>query len=134
MNQILPIALCLVLLAGCKKDKPNNDFSGTYKGQFTDGPLNQLVSMNSEIKFDGKKYAANNGSGDFKIEDASIIKFHMANIESMDYVENKVLHGNYNYEIKGDSLILTKIFPPVEHPESSLLIGYKNQYRLKRTK
>jgi len=44
----------------------------------------------------------------------------------MDYIANKVLHGEYNYVIKGDSLILDKIFPPIDHPELTSMMSYRN--------
>nr|WP_068891302.1 hypothetical protein [Pedobacter panaciterrae] len=134
IKPILLIALSLCLFISCNTSNDKAGFSGTFKGQFIDGPVNQLVSISAEIKFNGDNYEATNGTGKFTVEDSSKVKFSMTNIESMDYIANKVLNGEYNYVIKGDSLILTKIFPPVEHVESSLLIGYKNQYRLKRMK
>lgn len=132
---ILPIALCLCLCMSCKKSNDKVVFNGTYTGKFIEGPVNQLVSVNTEVKFSGDGYAATNGTGIFTVENSSKIKFSMAYIASMDYVGNKVLNGDYSYMIKGDSLILDKIFPSTEHHYTlTSTMSYKNQYRLKRMK
>lgn len=134
LKQALPVALGLFLFIGCQKTKDEVNFKGTYKGKFIEGAANIAASTDLEMKFNGSNYVATNGTGKFKIEDSSKVKFSMANIASMDYVANKVLHGEYNYVIKGDSLILNKIFPPIDHPELTSMMSYRNQYRLKRIK
>ncbi|ETZ20368.1 hypothetical protein N824_05140 [Pedobacter sp. V48] len=119
----------------CKKSDDKIVFSGTYTGKFIEGPVNQLVSVNTEVKFSGDGYAATNGTGIFTVENSSKIKFSMDYVASMDYVGNKVLQGDYSYVTKGDSLILDKIFPSTEHHYTlTSTISYKNQYRLKRMK
>jgi hypothetical protein len=135
IKQILPFALSLCLFMSCKKNNDKVVFNDTYTGKFIEGPVNQLVSVNTEVKFSGDRYAATNGTGIFTVENSSKIKFSMDYVSSMDYVGNKVLHGDYSYVIKGDSLILDKIFPSTEHHNTlTSTISYKNQYRLKRMK
>lgn len=131
IKQTLPIALSLCLFIGCKKTEDKADFKGTYKGKFIEVVDKTVISVDSEVNFTGQNYVATNGTGTFKIEDTSKVKFSMANIESMDYVANEVLHGEYSYVIKGDSLILNKI---MLYPETANTIPYANQYRLKRVK
>lgn len=123
-KQILPIALSLCLFMSCKKSNDKVVFNGTYTGRFIEGPVNQLVSVHTEIKFTNGDYIATNGTGIFTVEH-SRIKFSMAYMTFANYDGNKVLNGDYKYVIKGDSLILDRV---------TTEINYKNQYRLKRMK
>jgi len=124
IKQILPIALSLCLFMSCKKNNEKVVFNGTYKGKFIEGPTNELLSVDAEIKFDGTDYIATNGTGIFAVENSQI-KFSMAYLATRYYIGNKVLNGDYKFVIKGDSLILDRITSE---------INYKNQYRLKRMK
>lgn len=123
-KQIIPIALSLCLFISCKKSDEKIVLDGTYKGTFIAGPINKLVSVNTEIKFSGSEYFTTNGTGIFTVKHSKI-NFSMAYTASMNNVTTSVLNGDYKFAIKGDSLILDGITSET---------NYKNQYRLKRMK
>jgi len=66
------------------------------------------------------------GSGSYQIGSNNQAVFQDENPWTADFNWNLLLSGNYTYQIKGDSLILTKIF----EPSGSLA----SQYRLKKIK
>jgi len=79
MKHALPIALGLCLFIGCKKNKDEVNFKGSYKGKFIEGAANITASTDLEIKFNGSNYVATNDTGKFKIDDSSKVKFSITN-------------------------------------------------------
>lgn len=125
--------LTLIIFTGCKKDRVTAEFKGTYTGRFTAYRTNQIVS-DTEIAFSGNRFefkkGFKGGSGTFKVLNETRVEFEDENFWTAEFDWALILSGDYKYEIKGDSLILTR-----EVPQSNS-VNYRNylyQYRLKKT-
>jgi len=133
MNKTILTLLLLVTLAGCKKNDPKPTFNGTYSGKFTFGTdKKNSTTKDAEVNFSNNNYSSTLGSGTFTVQKNKVISFTDKNYYTADFDWNMILNYNYTYEIKGDSLILTKKFDPVTDPERTLMANMFYQYRLKK--
>lgn len=116
------IALLLLLAVSCD-DKPEAtvELDGEYSGYFYHIPPGQtkVVKAPTElnVKLDGTQFSVNKtqtrypagGSGTFNVLNRKEVEFKDENFWTADFDWNLILDGGYSYEIKNDSLILTRI-------------------------
>ncbi len=124
--------LLLAGLAGCKKNNTKPVFNGTYSGKFTHGMEKNRATTDSEINFSGNSYTSTLGSGTFTVQKNNVISFEDKNFYTTEFDWNMILKQDYTYQIKGDSLILTKKFPQVAKPGEVKVTDWLYQYRLKK--
>ena len=120
-------------LTSCEKDNIA-DLKGTYSGIFFyTNPVSSVApppSGSASVTFNGSTYTSTGnanhipagGSGTFEITDSKTVKFQDTNVWTADFNWGLILNGEYQYQIKGDSLYLAKY--------SSEFKVY--EYRLKR--
>ncbi|SKB49047.1 hypothetical protein [Daejeonella lutea] len=115
------ITSLLLITASCD-DKAETGISldGNYSGYFYHIPPGQtkVVKAPAEvnIKLDGSQFAVNGtqnrypagGSGTFSVINRKEVDFKDENFWTADFDWNLILNGRYSYEIKSDSLILTR--------------------------
>jgi hypothetical protein len=142
MIKKLFIAALIIVSAGCSDKLSVNTFNGTYAGEFyyvePGKPLENTVSAPASVTFAAETFTSQGssdripagGSGKFEILKNKLADFHDENIWTANFDWGLILNGKYNYEIKGDSLILTRYREPCPTCDmpSSLY-----QYRLKRS-
>lgn len=128
MKRILYLAVLALSFSACKKDNARSTFSGTYVGTFRTIVDGKMTSSEASIVFRGNQYQSlkGRGSGKFALVD-KMVRFTDENVWTADFDWGTVLNNDYQYETKGDSLILDKMIP--YHP--NLAYNYY-QYRLKR--
>lgn len=124
--------LLLAVLAGCKKDNTKPVFNGTYSGKFTHGMDKNRTTTDAEINFNGNSYTSSLGAGTFTVQKNNVISFDDKNFYTTEFDWNMILKHDYTYQIKGDSLILTKKFRPVPNAERAQMVDLFYQYRLKK--
>lgn len=139
LRTILAAALILVL-SGCSDKLSLEALSGTYTGKFhyITPELSEKVTADAKVIFTERSYSSQGntnkipagGSGDFELQEGKILDFKDENIWTANFDWGLILNGRYNYDIKGDSLILTRHIEPC--PNCSMQAG-SYQYRLKRT-
>lgn len=71
------------------------------------------------------------GSGTYQVGKGGMINFTDKNVWTTDFDSNTILNGQFKYQVKADSLILTRYFPPCPNCD---YIAAVYQYRLKRVK
>ena len=130
MKKLIYLSLLILVLSACKKDG-DISMAGTYTGTFRSYYQAQFYITDSKIKFTGNSYKVQKGTfgeGTFSRNENNIVAFknEMAYTQQPTYI----LNGNYTYEVKGDSIILTEI---KDYPEVALYLQSYKQYRLKRT-
>ncbi|MGB4775197.1 MAG: hypothetical protein WBP45_08495 [Daejeonella sp.] len=132
----------IVSVVGCSDKKEPDTLNGKYTGVFyysgpTPATLNfeAILPHPASITFSNNNYTSvgNNdhypagGSGTFKFlsENSKQILFEDKNVWTADFDWNLVLNGEYKYELKKDSLILSK---KINNTSNSYV------YRLKRVR
>lgn len=101
--------MTICTLLGCKENIAGMTFKGTYAGQFTYGTTGGTpVTTASQVTFNENDYNSSLGSGTYEVLNNNTIRFKDVNLWTADFDWNTILSGDYNYEIKGDSLIMTK--------------------------
>jgi len=129
----------LFLVFGCKKDQKKTSLpSGTYKGTFYYNQANNMESFPASVTFKENTYSSvgqsnkkpAGGSGSYSIHSDSI-HFKDQNAWTAEFDWGLILNDDYNYKIKGDSLILTKSITNLIQPASNA-VSVMYQYKLKR--
>jgi len=130
MKRILYLAALALSLSACKKDIDQKAFNGTYEGTFRTIVNGKMVTSEAKVVFNGRQYQSlkGRGSGKFTFVD-KLVRFTDENVWTADFDWGLILNQDYQYETKGDSLILDKVIP--YHP--NLVYNYY-QYRLKRSR
>jgi len=143
MIKKLIIVALISLSAGCSDKLSVNTFNGTYAGEFfyvePEKRLENKVSAPAAVTFSGENFSSvgnenrlpAGGSGRFDVLKNNLVNFNDENIWTANFDWGLILSGKYNYELKGDSLILTRYREPC--PTCDVVSGLY-QYRLKRTK
>lgn len=129
MKKLIYLSLLAFALAGCKKEEKLPLLDGTYSGTFRTLVNKKEQAIDFEITLNERRFTTNKGGagrGPFEIGDRDNIKFVDELFYTANFDWNTILTGDYLYQIKGDSLILDKIF------ETDPGVYY--QYRLKRIK
>lgn len=133
MKRIAYLLILSLTALGCKKEGVDSSLEGNYTGSFRTIVNGKMVKSDFDVTLNRKKFAVVNGekkaSGTFNLISNHEVNFTDKNYWTADFDMNLVLNGDYLYEIKGDSLILTKSFPAM--PYSLFMYNYY-QYRLKR--
>ncbi|MEJ5963545.1 hypothetical protein [Pedobacter immunditicola] len=116
---ILMMSICTIL--GCKENNASMTIDGTYVGKFIYGTPGSMISADSQVTFSGNNYNSTLGSGTYEVMNNNTVRFKDVNIWTANFDWNTILNRDYIYELKGDSLIMTK--------PSNAAVMY--QYRLK---
>lgn len=142
MIKKLLIAAIVFVSAGCSDKLAVNTLNGTYTGQFyylePGKPLAEKVSAPASVSFSGANFSSQGnsnrvpagGSGKFDILKDKQVNFNDENMWTANFDWGLILTGKYNYEHKGDSLILTRYTEPCPNCD---MVGSLYQYRLKRS-
>jgi len=122
--------LLAAALSGCDETEIAK-LKGSYTGTFiyhsnAEAPQSGRVT----VTFEGASYTSTRnpdyipagGSGTFEFKEKNTVRFEDQNIWTANFDWNLILKGEYAYEIKGDSLIITRSRDEVKLYE----------YRLKR--
>ena len=118
MKQSLLFILSLLIFSSCEKDSPALVLNGTYSGTFTlsnNDPLanSQNITTSTYITVKGDEYYSPSGNilkggqGKFTVN-SGVITFRDTLLRPAIGDGNLILTGDYNYEIKADSLFLSK--------------------------
>lgn len=131
----------ITFLGACSEKLNLVVIDGNYKGWFYYIPPNgtQITKSDEEIavNLNGKEYTSSGstnrvpagGTGKYTVLNNNEVQFNDERIWTADFDWGLILNGNYKYEIKKDSLILTRNF---EICPSCNTINGLYQYRLKR--
>jgi len=103
---ILMTTLCTFL--GCKENNASMTLNGTYAGKFTYGISGSMISTDSKVTLSGNNYNSTLGSGTYEVLNNHTVQFQDVNFWTADFDWNTILNRDYSYDLKGDSLILTK--------------------------
>lgn len=129
------------ILASCSKEEPKlllGQYSGSYFYQNYSLPAPVKSANDVVLNLDrGNTYDSNGltskkpagGSGNYMILKNNAVEFTDKNIWTADFDWNLILNGRFIYELKEDSLILTRYMEPC--PKCIVLPSFY-QYRLKR--
>jgi hypothetical protein len=139
MNKII-LSFIMILFAGCS-DKLNPDLlNGRYTGTFhyispadlkgTSAPADVRLADGRYSSAGNEHYIPAGGSGTFVIKDQKFLEFKDENIWTANFDWGLILNGTYNYEVKADSLILTRYKEPCPTCDMTPSLY---QYRLKRS-
>ncbi len=119
---------------------------GTYTGHYYyagPGETKTIKSQNPvSLSLSGKEYSSTSeasripagGAGDFNMVNKEEVNFNDKHTWTADFDWNLILNGRFIYELKNDSLILTRKFEICKtcSVKPGMLPG-SYQYRLKRT-
>jgi hypothetical protein len=130
--------ICLLtfsmLFASCSEKDHIRLLNGKYEGTFHHSVIApvavELAHGNTYSSSGNPDRIPAGGSGTFSILENKMIEFKDKNMWTADFDWNLILTGRFNYEIKGDSLILIRYFEPCAVCSKSYYPSY--QYRLKR--
>ncbi|MBC7615968.1 MAG: hypothetical protein H7202_07875 [Pedobacter sp.] len=133
MKKLIYLSLLAFALTACEKEENLPLLDGTYSGTFRT-LVNKKEQVNDfEVVLDARRFITNKGGaglGPFELGTRNNVKFVDELFYTANFDWNTILTGEYNYQIKGDSLILEKI---VALPTSGTAGAYY-QYRLKKIK
>ncbi|WP_131538923.1 hypothetical protein [Pedobacter nototheniae] len=131
------ITLCILL--GCKKDKTVKQpfITGKYVGTFNYTVAGKTEVAPAQVIFGPTNYTSigqpnkkpAGGSGTYTFNTDSFL-FTDTHPWTADFDWGLILKGNFDYEVKGDSLILTRWVQTNAGGINFILTDYK--YRLKR--
>lgn len=130
MKKAALFILLVATLTGCDETeiaKLKGSYSGTFTYHSPEAPKTGPVT----VTFDGTSYSSTRnpdyipagGSGTFEFREKNTVKFEDQNMWTANFDWNLILNGEYDYEVKGDSLIITRSRNEVKLYE----------YRLKRS-
>ncbi|WP_276364094.1 hypothetical protein [Daejeonella sp. H1SJ63] len=131
----------ITLLGACSEKLNLVVLDGSYKGFFYYIPAGgtQITKSAEEVSviLNGKEYTSTGstgripagGTGKYSVLSNNIVQFQDERVWTADFDWNMILNGNYRYEVKNDSLILTRNF---ELCSSCNTTNGLYQYRLKR--
>lgn len=138
-NKLILLFTFLLFLGSCSDKLNLKLLEGRYRGYFYYIPPGETTSGKSkeEVNLDlaGKEYFSGGGSdripaggsGEFIPLNNKEMEFKDKNIWTANFDWNLILNGHYSYELKNDSLILTRYF----ELKPGMMPGLY-QYRLKR--
>lgn len=139
MTRILLMLTILFTLPACTDKLTANALNGTFEGEFLyrspeggsvrSAKTNVSFSDNNYSSLGNANYIPAGGSGTFEIQKENILKFEDKNIWTANFDWLLILNGNYKYQIKNDSLILTRYSEPCANCSTANSLY---QYRLKR--
>ena len=132
MKRLMYLALIGVTLSACEKEEKASMLNGTYSGTFRSLVNNKEQRSEFEVTLDNRRFITNKGGaghGPFEVGENGKVKFVDELFYTADFDWNTILTGEYKYQLKGDSLILDKIFIMTA---DRLPSSY--QYRLKKIK
>ncbi len=136
----------LLFTASCS-DKINLSLlDGNYTGHYYyagPGETRSIKSQNTvTVNLSGKEYSSTGdasripagGAGEFNLVDKEEVQFSDKHVWTADFDWNLILNGRFIYELKNDSLILTRKFEICKtcNIKPGMIPG-AYQYRLKRT-
>ena len=125
-----------LLFASCKKERETISFEGTYTGVFKAYSGSREINVPTEILFTKENFEVKTGykagSGNYSILNKNEAEFQDINTWTADFDWALILTGNYQYEIKGDSLILTKYKYGGSCDLCQDVVRNSYQYRLKK--
>lgn len=134
MKKLIYLSLLAFALSGCEKEEEAIPLDGTYSGTFRTLVNNKEQISDFEVTLDDRRFITNKGGaglGPFEVGTRSNVKFVDELFYTANFDWNTILTGDYNYQIKGDSLILDKV---VALPTSGTNPAIYYQYRLKKIK
>ena len=133
MKKLIYLSLLAFTLTACEKEENLPLLDGTYSGTFRTLVDKKEQVNDFEVVLDSRRFITNKGGaglGPFEVGTRNNVKFVDELFYTANFDWNTILTGDYNYQIKGDSLILEKI---VALPTSGTANVYY-QYRLKKIK
>ena len=133
MKKLIYLSLLAFTLTACEKEENLPLLDGTYSGTFRTLVDKKEQVNDFEVVLDSRRFITNKGGaglGPFEVGTRNNVKFVDELFYTANFDWNTILTGDYNYQIKGDSLILEKI---VAIPTSGTANVYY-QYRLKKIK
>ena len=136
----------LLFFASCSDKLNLNLLNGNYTGHYYHagpGETNIIKSQNTiSVSISGKEYTSTGqasrmpagGAGEFNLIDRTEANFSDKHAWTADFDWNLILNGRFIYELKNDSLILTRKFEICKtcSIKPGMMPGLY-QYRLKRT-
>ncbi len=142
-NTLCILLLMTSILLSCGKERELKLLSGGYSGYYyynkgdTQYATKSVSPVNLDLQASGQYYSTGNpdripagGEGNFTINRKNTsIEFEEKNTWTSDFDPQLILNGRFDYEVKGDSLILTRY--RASCPQCSMLPSFY-QYRLKR--
>jgi len=143
---LLLLSSILLFAASCS-DKINLSLlDGNYTGHYYysgPGETRSIKSQNTvSVNLSGKEFTSTGGTsripaggaGEFSLIDKEEVQFNDKHVWTADFDWNLILNGRFIYELKNDSLILTRKFEICKTCaiKPGMLPG-SYQYRLKRT-
>jgi len=143
----LLLLFSILLFAASCSDKINLSLlDGNYTGYYYytgPGETKTIKSQNTvTVNLSGKEYHSSGdasripagGAGEFTLVDKEEVQFNDKHVWTADFDWNLILNGRFIYELKNDSLILTRKFEICKtcSIKPGMLPG-SYQYRLKRT-
>lgn len=138
---VISFFLIITLLGACSEKLNLVILDGTYKGFFYFIPpgggqptksaeeISLSLSGNTYTSSAGTGRIPAGGSGKFMAQQNNKLQFTDEQVWTADFDWNMILNGNYRYELKSDSLILTRNF---EICSGCNTLNGTYQYRLKR--
>ncbi|RYG17283.1 MAG: hypothetical protein EOO07_11435 [Chitinophagaceae bacterium] len=134
MKKLFYLTVLAFALSACEKEGNSPLLDGTYAGTFRTVIDKKEQQSEFEVTLDNRRFITNKGGagrGPFEVSANGTVKFVDELFYTANFDWNTILTGDYHYQIKGDSLILDKIFlSPANGP--ALTTYY--QYRLKKIK
>jgi hypothetical protein len=132
----------ITVLSGCSDKLNLSALNGTYTGKFYyTPPAGSIKTGNASVSFSDNTYSSTadaeripaGGSGTLEILQDDVINFKDQNIWTANFDWGLILSGKYKYEMKNDSLILTRYNEHCPPNENCGIVYTLYQYRLKRT-
>ena len=134
MKKLIYLSLFAFALSACEKEEKAILLDGTYTGTFRTLVNKKEQKTDFEVTLDDRRFITNKGGaglGPFEVGTRGNVKFVDELFYTANFDWNTILTGDYNYQVKGDSLILNKM---VALPTSGTDPAIYYQYRLKKIK
>ena len=141
-SKIILLLSAAILLTSCSKDETKllmGEYSGAYYYEAYNMRAPEKSGSPVFLKLEkGNTFESNGlsnrrpagGSGDYEILSNNTVEFTDRNYWTADFDWNLILNGRFTYELKEDSLILTRYVEPCPN---CIVKPSSYQYRLKRT-
>jgi hypothetical protein len=138
-KKLIYLAILIAAISGCTDKLTFSAMEGTYSGQFHYiSPLDTVKKIApASVSFSDRTYISQRnqdrvpagGSGSFEILRDHLLEFKDQNIWTADFDWGLILNGKFRYEVKGDSLILSRYSEPCA---SCSMAPSLYKYKLKR--
>ncbi|MES2875751.1 MAG: hypothetical protein V4708_18650 [Bacteroidota bacterium] len=141
MVKLIMLLNMAIFMMSCSKNDPKlllGQYSGSYyyRGLNMSSPEKSVHVVNLKLN-PGNSYESSGfpdrkpagGSGEYKIADNRTVEFSDKNFWTAEFDWKLILNGRFTYEIKADSLILTRYQEPCVNCNTYPQLY---QYRLKR--